>query len=135
MDTQHLQMILDTVKSIAGTAGTVGMVWVLIHYLTMIIQILAWPMALAVTIIAMVRGWISYSGRVAPPSGDMLEKTKQAEISANAEIAKHACTQQLFALAKAAGVEPSRYSGVDDRSLANMTNLLSAARVAKAAQP
>jgi len=38
-------MILETVKDVASTAGWVGVVWVLVHYIVLIVQSIAVPVA------------------------------------------------------------------------------------------
>ena len=47
MDNAQLKMILDTIAGIAGTAGWVGIGWAILHYLTLMLQALAIPVALA----------------------------------------------------------------------------------------
>lgn len=46
MNPDELRMILETVKDVASTAGWVGVVWVLVHYLVLIVQSVAIPVAL-----------------------------------------------------------------------------------------
>ena len=47
MNTDELRMVLDAIKEIAGTAGTVGIVWVVIHYLVLLCQAVVVPVATA----------------------------------------------------------------------------------------
>lgn len=47
MNTDELKLVLDTIREVAGTAGTVGIVWVLIHYLVLLAQAVMVPMLTA----------------------------------------------------------------------------------------
>lgn len=46
MNTEELKLVLDTIREVAGTAGTVGMAWVVIHYLVMLAQAVVVPFAI-----------------------------------------------------------------------------------------
>lgn len=47
MNPEELKLVLDTIREVAGTAGTVGIVWVVIHYLVLLAQAVMVPMASA----------------------------------------------------------------------------------------
>ncbi len=47
MNNEELKLVLDTIREVAGTAGTVGIVWVVIHYFVMLMQAIAVPMLTA----------------------------------------------------------------------------------------
>lgn len=51
MNTDELRMILETVKEVASTAGWVGVVWVVVHYIVLIVQSIAVPVAVCYAVI------------------------------------------------------------------------------------
>lgn len=116
MDAEQLRMILDTIKSVAGTAGTAGVVWICVHYLVQLLTVVATPICWAVSVIMVARYASQLIGnRQQTASADELEKTKQKQIElekVKAEIGKSDITKQLCKIASAAGVSHSQYSGI-----------------------
>lgn len=116
MDAEQLRLILDTIKSVAGTAGTAGVVWICVHYLVQLITVIASPVCWAVSIVMVARYASQFFGaRQQSASGDEIEKTKQKHIElekAKVEVCKHENTVQLRKIAQAAGVTFSEYSGI-----------------------
>jgi hypothetical protein len=116
MDAEQLRMILDTIKSVAGTAGTAGVVWICIHYFVQLIMAIASPVCWVIGVVMTARYASSFFGtRVQTASADEIEKTKQKQIDlekAKVEATKHEATVQLRKIAKEANVSFSEYSGI-----------------------
>ena len=111
-------MILDTIKSVAGTAGSAGVVWICVHYFVQLITVLATPVCTAVSIVMVARYASQFVIKPKPPKpadGNEVEKTKQREFElakSKAEWEANAAIQQLCKIASAAGVDASKYSGI-----------------------
>jgi len=120
MDAEQLRMILDTIKSVAGTAGTAGVVWICIHYFVQLIMAIAAPICWVVGVVMTARYASSFFGtRAQTASADEIEKTKQKELEfekVKVEAGKHDAVRQLVEIAKAAGVVHSQYSGIYSHS-------------------
>jgi hypothetical protein len=48
MNIEELKLVLETIQSVAETAGWVGVVWVCIHYLVALASAIVWPVVVAV---------------------------------------------------------------------------------------
>lgn len=116
MDNEQLRMILDTIQSVAGTASTAGVVWIIVHYFVQLMSIIAAPLCWAVSVILIARYASKLFGdKQQVASADEQEKTKQKQIElekVKAEIAKSDIVKQLCKIAAAAGVSHSQYSGI-----------------------
>lgn len=116
MDTEQLRMIMDTIKSVAGTAGTAGVVWICVHYLVQLITIVATPICWAVSVVMVARYTTQLIGsKQEVASADEQEKTKQKQIElerVKVEAGKHQAVKQLCKIAASAGVSHSEYSGI-----------------------
>lgn len=130
MDHEQLKLILDTLRSIADTAGVAGIVWICVHYFVLLVQALAVPVSVAAIFIVGLRQVAkAYAAKQEKVSLDMAERTKQAELaiakakvdldaevakteSAKVSIAGKDATRQLVEIAKAAKVRHSEYSGI-----------------------
>lgn len=116
MDAEQLRMILDTIKSVAGTAGTAGVVWICVHYLVQLLMAIAAPVCWVIGVVMTVRYASTFFGtRAQTASADEIEKTKQKQIDlekAKVEATKHEATVQLRKIAKEANVSFSEYSGI-----------------------
>lgn len=130
MNAEELKLILDTVKSVADTAGVAGIVWICIHYATIAIGHVAVPFSWAASLIMMARygsKWLveieRKKGEVKQlASADEIEKTKRAGIDAQKtkdeiELAKVKAqladqTVQLRSIAAAAGIKYSTWGGL-----------------------
>ena len=55
MDIEQLKLILETLRSIADTAGTAGIVWLCAHYFVLLVQAIAVPVAAAAVLIVAAR--------------------------------------------------------------------------------
>jgi hypothetical protein len=135
MSPEELKMILDTVKSVADTAGVAGITWICIHYATIAISHIAVPFAWAGGLIMVARygsKWLTESDRRKGEikqlaSADEVEKTKRAVIGleqakeelekAKVSAASSEATMQLKAIALAAGVPPPAYGGLYSKEL------------------
>lgn len=130
MNADELKLILDTVKSVADTAGIAGITWICIHYLTIAIGHIAVPFAWAGGLI-MVARYLSKvlieserrKGDVKQlASADEIEKTKRAGIELQKTVQKTEPakvkaqladqTVQLRSIAAAAGIKYSQWSGL-----------------------
>ena len=116
MDTEQLRMIMDTIKSVAGTAGTAGVVWICVHYLVQLITVVAAPICWAVSVVMVARYASTLIGsRVQTASADEIEKTKQKQIElekAKVEMLKHETFIQLRKIAQAANASISEHGGI-----------------------
>jgi len=116
MDAEQLRMILDTIKSVAGTAGTAGVVWICIHYFVQLIMAIAAPICWVVGVVMTARYASTFFGtRAQTASADEIEKTKQRVLEvekAKVEAGKHDAVKQLVMIAQAAGASHSQYSGL-----------------------
>jgi hypothetical protein len=130
MDHEQLKLILDTLRSIADTAGVAGIVWICVHYFVLLVQALAVPVSVAAIFIVGLRQAAKvYAAKQEKLSLDMAERTKQAELaivksrvdldaevakteSAKVSIAGKDAVRQLVDIAKAAKVRHSEYSGI-----------------------
>ena len=86
-------MILDTIKSVAGTAGTAGVVWICVHYLVQLLMAIAAPVCWVIGVVMTVRYASTFFGtRAQTASADEIEKTKQKQI--DLEKAKVEATEE-----------------------------------------
>jgi len=123
---------MDTIKSVAGTAGTAGVVWICVHYLVQLITVVAAPICWAVSVIMVARyASVLIGGKQQVASADEVEKTKQKQIElertkvdlekSKADAQKHGAIKQLCKIAQAAGLSHSEYSGIyNDADLAKL---------------
>lgn len=130
MNAEELKLILDTVKSVADTAGVAGITWICIHYATIAIGHIAVPFAWTASLIMVARygsKWLveieRKKGEVKQlASADEIEKTKRTSIELQkvkeeTELAKVKAqlaeqTVQLRSIAAAAGIKYSAWSGL-----------------------
>lgn len=52
MNQEELKLILDTVQSVAQTAGVAGVIWIVLHYAAIMIMHLAWPLCFCIAFVA-----------------------------------------------------------------------------------
>lgn len=114
---------MDTIKSVAGTAGTAGVVWICVHYIVQLLTVIAAPICWAVSVVMVARYASTLIGsKVQTASADEVEKTKQKQVElerskvelekSTAETAKNSAIKQLCRIASSAGVSHSQYSGI-----------------------
>ena len=116
MSIEELRLVLETIREVSSTAGTVGMVWVFLHYATTLVAAVVWPTCIGVVAVLVTRLFI---GASKAPSGDEVEKTKRAQL----EVDRDVCRVQLHQIAESSGAPFSRYSGITlDRHLTNIIN-------------
>ena len=123
MDIEQLKLILETLRSIADTAGTAGIVWLCAHYFVLLVQAIAVPVAAAAVLIVAARQFgRMHTSKDEKASANELEQTKREEIrtrqkeleleKAKVETGSRGITKQLVAIAEAAKVSNSEYSGI-----------------------
>jgi len=116
MDIEQLKLILETLRSVADTAGTAGIVWLCAHYFVLLVQSLAVPVCTAaIFIVGLKQITKAEVSKKQQASADEQERTKQAELAlerTKVEAAGKQAVQQLCAIASAAGVRHSEYSGI-----------------------
>jgi hypothetical protein len=113
MNTEELRMILDTVKQVADTAGTAGIVWVCLHYFVQLAGIVAGPLAWALGIGLLAKHAASTITNLNnKPNATEIERTRRAEIEAQSKAAQLQAQaeeskprKQIEEIAKAAGVQ------------------------------
>ena len=116
MSHEELTLILDTVKSVADTAGVAGLTWIGVHYFVQLVTVAVGPVCTAVVFTKVARHIASViASKREQASANELERTKQRELElekAKAEIEQHAAIKQLCEIAESAKVHHSKYSGL-----------------------
>jgi F0F1-type ATP synthase membrane subunit b/b' len=120
MNTEELKLILDTVRSVADTAGTAGIIWVLVHYLVQLAGVIAEPIAWAAGVgflakhaaAAINTRQAQVNTLQAQASKDEQERTRRAEIEAataanrlKSQESENDARKQIESIAEAAGVK------------------------------
>jgi hypothetical protein len=113
MNTEELKLILDTVRSVADTAGTAGIIWVLVHYLVQLAGVIAEPIAWAAGVgLSVKHVAAAINLRQSQASKDEQERTRRAEIEAETASKKldsqereNESRKQIESIAEAAGVK------------------------------
>jgi ABC-type bacteriocin/lantibiotic exporter with double-glycine peptidase domain len=113
MNTEELKLILDTVRSVADTAGTAGIIWVLVHYLVQLAGVIAEPIAWAAGVGFLAKhAAAAINTRQAQASKDEQERTRRAEIEAataanrlKSQESENDSRKQIESIAEAAGVK------------------------------
>jgi hypothetical protein len=140
MDAQELQMVLDTIKSVAETASSAGLVWIIVHYFVQLAQITVVPVCAVIAVARIGKSFVAH--RVATlreasnvkqqVSANEVEKTKQRQLELEKEqasVAGKTAVQQLCSIAEAAGVTYSQYSGIyQEADLAKIVKLVTPAK-------
>lgn len=113
MTTEEFQMLMDTIKQVAGTAGTAGIVWMCLHYLVQLASIVIAPFAWCVAVIVLARQAVKAVTEIRKqPSADQLERTKQVQIEQEARKELNNSRKQIIEIADAAGVKSLIADGV-----------------------
>jgi hypothetical protein len=113
MNTEELKLILDTVRSVADTAGTAGIVWVCLHYLVQFAGLIAEPIAWAAGVgLSVKHVAAAINLRPSQASKDEQERTRRAEIEAETASKKldsqereNESRKQIESIAEAAGIK------------------------------
>lgn len=120
MDIEQLKLILDTVRSVAETAGMAGVIWVVIHYFVQLATVTVGPICMAMSAVLVIKH-ITHaatkhnSARAESASANEIEKTKQRQLELDkvkTEVESQRAIAQLVAIAEAAKVSASKYTGI-----------------------
>lgn len=123
MSHEELTLILDTVKSVADTAGVAGITWIGVHYFVQLVTVAIGPICSAIVLTKVARHIASaIASKREQASANEVERTKQRELDLEkskvelekltAENGKHVAVKQLCAIAESAKVTHSKYSGI-----------------------
>ena len=123
MSQEELTLILDTVKSVADTAGVAGITWIGVHYFVQLVTVAVGPVCSAIVLTKAAKHIAAaLAAKRDKAAANEIERTRQRELELEktkvefekltAENAKHAAVKQLVRIAESAGVSHSQYSGI-----------------------
>lgn len=86
MNLEELKLILETVESVAGTAGIAGVIWLVLHYVAIMVGALAAPVA---WVLACIYGIRYIKDAVASVYGTRVKLELEKEQNAGHKFDKH----------------------------------------------